>query len=101
MMMSTEDITRRLLLAMQTALLGRISPNIRAISCEFEGGDVKMKAVFDGPISDVDREMMDEVGTEVASHFEEASVEAECVRLDAPQTYRDCMLAWYVYLRKE
>nr|CUV13296.1 conserved protein of unknown function [Ralstonia solanacearum] len=52
----------RLLLATQMALLGRISPNIRAISCGFFDGSIKAKAVFDGAILDSDREMMEEVG---------------------------------------
>ncbi|AJC23273.1 hypothetical protein RO07_11765 [Pandoraea pulmonicola] len=91
----------RLLLAMQTALLGRIIPNIRAVSCGVVGGDIKIKVIFDGAVSDLGREMIDEVGSEVASHFEDANVDVECVRMDVPQKIRDKALDWYVYLRKE
>ncbi|AMP40559.1 hypothetical protein CJO78_18835 (plasmid) [Ralstonia solanacearum] len=91
----------RLLLAAQTALLGRIVPNIRAISCGFVDGNIKARVIFDGAILDSDREMMDEVGSELASHFEDANVDVECVRIDAPQKFRDEMLDCYVYLRRE
>ncbi|MHA6889563.1 hypothetical protein [Ralstonia pseudosolanacearum] len=91
----------RLLLATQMALLGRIAPNIRSISCGFVDGDIKVKAVFDGAILDPDRDMMDEVGSELASHFEDENVDVECVIIDAPQGFRDDMLEWYVYLRRE
>ncbi|WP_197387904.1 hypothetical protein [Ralstonia pseudosolanacearum] len=91
----------RLLLATQMALLGRVAANVRAISCGFFGGKIKAKAVFDGAILDSDREMMEDVGSELASHFDGANVEVECVRIDVPQRFRGEMLDWYVYLRKE
>ncbi|WP_019447738.1 hypothetical protein [Cupriavidus sp. BIS7] len=91
----------RLLLAMQAALLGSVSSNIRVISCGFDGDDVRIKVIFDGAIPELDRGIMDEVGTELASHFDGASVEVECARIDAPQDFRDCLLDWCVYLRRE
>ncbi len=99
--MMNSSLRVRVLLATQAALLGRIAPNIRAISCGFVGGNIKAKAVFDGAIIDSDREMMDEVGSELASHFEDANVEVECVRIDAPKRFQDGMLGWCVYLRRE
>lgn len=44
---------------------------------------------------------MDEVGSEVASHFSEESIVVECVRMDAPQKIDDVVLDWYAYRRKE
>lgn len=91
----------RLLLGMQTALLGRVSSNIRAVSCGSVDGNIKVKAIFDGAVMEADRETMDEVGSEIASHFEGSNVEVECVRVDAPQQFRNEILDWCVYLRRE
>lgn len=99
--MMNSSLRVRLLLATQMALLGRISPNIRAISCCFVDENIKAKAIFDGAILESDREMMDEVGSELASHFEDANVDVECLRIDSPKGFREEMLEWYVYLRRE
>ncbi|MDN7739052.1 MULTISPECIES: hypothetical protein [Burkholderia] len=91
----------RLLLALQSALLGYVSANIRAVSCAAEGENITVQVVFDGPIADSDRDAMDEVGSELASHFEHGLVDMQCIRIDVPQPFRDSSLELHVYQRKE
>ena len=95
------SLRSRLLLSLQIALLGNVGGNIRAISCGVFANVIRVIVVFDGVISDSDREAMDEVGSEVASHFSEESIMVECVRMDAPQKIDDVVLDWYAYRRKE
>ncbi|MCA7925299.1 hypothetical protein LGM35_22635 [Burkholderia cenocepacia] len=89
------------MLALQSSLLGYVSANIRAVSCAIEGEDTTVQVVFDGPIADSDREAMDEVGSELASHFEHGLIDMQCIRIDVPQPFRDSSLELHVYQRKE
>ncbi|WP_110855674.1 hypothetical protein [Paraburkholderia silvatlantica] len=91
----------RLLLALQSSLLGYVSANVRAVSCAVAGENITVQVVFDGPIADDDREAMDEVGSELASHFEHELVDMRCIRIDAPKPFRDSSLELRVYQRKE
>ncbi|WP_261542021.1 hypothetical protein [Burkholderia multivorans] len=97
----THEFRIRLLLAMQSVLLGYVSANIRAVSCAVEGEDITVQVVFDGPIADSDRDAMNEVGSELASHFEHGLVDMQCIRIDVPQPFRDSSLELRVYQRKE
>lgn len=100
-MMVDNAVRVRLLLSLQIALLGNIGMNIRAITCGVLDDIIKVNIVFDGEIPDSDRELMNDVGSEVASHFFSQSVEIECLRIDSPQRIDNAVLDWYVYLRKE
>ncbi len=91
----------RLLLALQASLLGHISANIRAVSCSVAGENITVQVVFDGPIVDQDKSAMDEVGSELASHFEHEMVDMQCIRIDAPQPFRDSPLELRAYQRRE
>jgi hypothetical protein len=96
-----KDFRVRLLLALQTSLLGYVSANMRTVTCGFTGENITVRVVFDGAITDEDREAMDEVGSELASHFEHESVDMQCVRIDAPQPLRDSALELQAYQRRE
>lgn len=91
----------RLLLAAQVSLLGFISPNIRCIGCDAIGETILVKIIFDGEILDSDREAMDEVGTEIISHFKTEMIDVQCIRIDAPLPLGDEPLGLRVYQRKE
>ncbi|BCQ28289.1 hypothetical protein NK8_64780 (plasmid) [Caballeronia sp. NK8] len=95
------DFRVRLLLSLQVALLGNISANMRAVTCRLEGSDIKVRAMFDGAVSEEDSATVDEIGSELASHFDHEMVDVECLRVDAPQpisTSNDELIA---YRRKE
>ncbi|SDB88390.1 hypothetical protein [Paraburkholderia lycopersici] len=91
----------RLLLALQASLLGYVSANIRAVSCGVAGENITVQVVFDGPIAEEDKAAMEEVGSELASHFARELVEMQCIRTDVPQPLRNSTLELLVYQRRE
>jgi hypothetical protein len=95
------DFRIRLLLALQASLLGYVSANIRSVSCGVTGENILVKVVFDGAITDEDRDAMDEVGSELASHFDQELVDMQCVRTDAPKPLCDSTLELRAYQRRE
>jgi hypothetical protein len=60
-------------LAAQIALLGMITRNVRAVLCRLEDHTIRLRCVFDGMIEEADRERMEEVASEVISHFPEVT----------------------------
>ncbi|MET3230547.1 UNVERIFIED_ORG: hypothetical protein ABIC54_002741 [Burkholderia sp. 1263] len=96
-----KELRVRLLLAMQASLIGYVSSNIRGVSCGHSENDITIVVVFDGEISDDDREAMEEVGSEMASHFGHEKVKVQCVRVDAPAPFRNVMLEHWAYGRRE
>ncbi|RKP43280.1 hypothetical protein [Trinickia fusca] len=96
-----KDFRVRLLLVLQTSLLGYIGANVRAVSCGVAGENIMVQVVFDGPIADEDKEAMDEAGSELASHFEHELIDMQYIRIDVPQSFRDNVLELCVYQRRE
>jgi hypothetical protein len=91
----------QLLLSMQASLLDCVSWNIRGVTCGTSGKDITIKVFFDGPISEDDRDLMDEMATEVASNFKTELVNLKCIQVDAPHPYIDHGLELWAYRRKE
>lgn len=84
--MNIADARRcEVLLSLQRALLGEVTPNLRAVTVAFTGDSIHFEAFFDGPIGDEEREAMSLVETEVLADFPpEHRVTHQLVRLDAP-----------------
>lgn len=95
------ELRVRLLLALQASLLGYVSANMRVVSCGLTGNSITVKVVFDGEIGDHDVDAMDEVGSELASHFEHETVDVQCVRIDAPLPLSGNTLGLLAYKRRE
>jgi hypothetical protein len=96
------DIRTKLLLSAQRALLDAIPPNLRAVSCDWEGAHITLRFVFDGEISDVNFEDAQTVATEVAADFPAPwTVDEDIVRRDYPDTLSETALALWAYRRKE
>lgn len=90
----------QVLLALQQALLGAITANLRAVTVSFTETSIHFEAYFDGEIDNEERETMSLVETEVMALF--PSIHAtthDVIRLDAPALIPKDR-AW-VYLRKE
>lgn len=99
--MNSMDMRRcEVLLSLQRALLGEVSPNLRAVTVSYTDSSVQFEAYFDGEISDEDREAMSMVETEVMADFPSSHVIThEVKRLDAPALIpKDRTWAYY---RKE
>ena|ERR1700748_2933079 len=96
-----EEFRVRLLLALQVTLLGNIGKNIRAVSCDAIEENIRVRVIFDGKIANEDKEAIEDVGSELASHFEKELVDTQCIQIDAPQSFRNDCLALLVYQRRE
>jgi hypothetical protein len=91
----------RLLLSLQRALRGAVSPAMRAVGVDWDEKAIRIVAIIDGPISDEDEDAIQVVGSEVAADFSDVDrVEDRCVRLDAPAKFWDLAKEW-VYQRRE
>ena len=99
--MSGTNLRRcEVLLALQRALLGEVSPSLRAVTVKYAESSVHFQAYFDGQVNDEDREAMSLVETEVMAEFPSTHlISHEVIRLDAPALIpKDCT---WVYYRKE
>ncbi len=99
--MGTQADGVSLVLSANRALLGEVSCGMRAVMIKADATAIYVKAVFDGAISDDDRESISLVGTHVTADFDGFQVFDECVRID---TLEDVPREtdWYlVFLRKE
>ncbi len=67
------------------ALLGKITPNIRAMYLGFENNTIKILYVFDGEISDEDKNNFSCVDAEVLAYFPCYKMEEKCIRVDRPR----------------
>ena len=99
--MTEIELRIRVLLTMQSALLGAIRPNIRAVACRWDFNSIHIRSIYDGEISNADKELIDDVATEVISHFPDAAISIECVRSDAPERLVVDVTESYVYRRSE
>ena len=96
------DLRIEVLLSLQTALLGEVSPNLRGVTCDWDTSRLVIHCIFDGVILEEDRESMECVATELIAYFpEDYQVLLECIRKDAPQPLQTCMLKKWVYWRRE
>lgn len=99
--MTDLELRIRVLLTMQAVLLGVIKKNIRAVVCRWDFDHIQVRIVVDGEVSDADKELMDDVETEVISHFPDAEVSVKCVRLDVPGRVVVDTAEVYVFRRHE
>lgn len=91
----------RVLLSLQVALLDMVTPNMRAITCKWDSNNIFIRFIYDGEISEKDKENCDEIATEVISHFSHHKIEFEVVRSDVPTPLKDQVLNAWVYKRCE
>ena len=83
--MTDLEIRTKLLLSTQRALLGAVSPALREVSCGWQAKQIKLRFVYDGEISDQDRDAAHIVGAEVIADFPaDWDIEENIARLDAP-----------------
>jgi hypothetical protein len=89
-------------LSLVRALLGAIPSCLRSASFQVEGNVIRLRYLFDGPISDDDEEGAQIAGTEVIADFTEPiTISEEVLRFDYPEPLHGQTLARRVYERKE
>ncbi|MEP6564349.1 MAG: hypothetical protein ABJB10_04375 [Mesorhizobium sp.] len=96
------DIRSTLLLSVQRALLGAVPQNLRAVTCGWEGTEIKLRFVFDGEIAEATWDDARIVGSEVVADFAAPwTISEDFVRLDYPNDMGPGALALWAYRRKE
>jgi hypothetical protein len=87
---NSTELRIRVLLSLQRALVGEVTPNIRAVSVEYSEEKIRIQVYIDGEISEEAKEEFDAgVVTQVVADFpypekDDPSVEYEFLRIDAP-----------------
>jgi hypothetical protein len=100
--MATDDVLHRqeIVLSVQGALLGSVTPNLRGVAADWNNTEVRIVCYYHGPISAGDRETRGVVHTEVATDFIDiAAVHFVMECLDTPMKMNG-FRAW-IFLRKE
>lgn len=81
-----DDRAKDVLVALQEALLGEVSPTLRAITVEYDDTSIHFDAYYDGEITDDYREAMLRVDTEVMAVFPEThKISHSVIRRDYPE----------------
>ncbi|GLH77401.1 hypothetical protein SSBR45G_23090 [Bradyrhizobium sp. SSBR45G] len=86
---------------MNRALLGEVSASLREVQYSFSDGNIDIFCVFDGEISEDDRESMSCVATEVTADFPNVTVQEHCLRIDVPDPVPNLPGRVTVFARKE
>lgn len=100
---SDRTATRRasVLLAVQRALLGAIGPKLRGVTVGWADGEVRVRCLYSGPITDVDRESLNEVEAQLLGDFPEDQIEIALESYDEPFVLAERALDAWVYCRRE
>jgi hypothetical protein len=93
------EIRNSVILSVQRALLGEVSPALRGVTVGWNDNSINILCFFDGFISEEDREAMSCVETEVMADFSEFEIKLSPLRCDAPKQMKS-LDAW-VYRRSE
>jgi len=78
-----QELRMTLLLYLQRALLGSVSPTLRGVTVGWHDKVVSVICYFDGPVAEEDSEAMEDVHTELLDDlYPEYKIELEVVRCD-------------------
>ncbi len=99
-MMTPQEIKKenRLSLSAMHALLGIITPNIRAINLDWKGSTITINFIFCGEILSEDLENAELCRNRVQEDFPADIVTVHCLRIDYPQDLPKADM--YAYLKK-
>lgn len=96
----SEDRVTRARLSAQRALLGEVSPALRAVVLGIAEAEIEVRCYFDGVVSSGDEESVSCLETEMLADFDsDESVIVKPIRLDAPVAIQDDGV--WVYFRRE
>ncbi|HKP24275.1 MAG TPA: hypothetical protein VJV39_10440 [Dongiaceae bacterium] len=95
------ELRIRLLLSIQRALLGEVTPNIRAVTSQIDKQTILLRWIIDGEISDDFRLDLHAVGAEVVADFATHRIAEEFIRCDASHAMDELYLDDVAYARKE
>ena len=72
------------LLGVQNALLGAITPNLRAVKIYWDMNRIDLYFIYNGPITEEDQEESECAATEVLAQFPDGEFETHHIRCDIP-----------------
>lgn len=90
----------RILLSAQRALLGMITPNMRAITVGWQGPRIRLRFYFSYPPSEAEIELTSTVAGEMIADFEEATIAEEAMVSQEKLSNLELLDAW-IYIRRE
>lgn len=99
--MSLNNLRVNVLLAIQTALLGMVTKNIRAISCDWNESEIFINFIYDKEPSAEDKLICSEIEAEVISHFPEHKILVKLIAIPETMSLKEEMLPSWVYMRRE
>lgn len=98
--MQTVEMRIRVILSVQRALLGEVSPALRGVTVGWDEKRIAILCYYDRRISEEDREAMSCVETEVMADFPaDLQIDLDVIQCDAPQEMK--LLDVWVYCRRE
>lgn len=95
------EFRRRVLLTFQVALLGMVTPSLRAVTVGWEGKRIAAKCIFDRAVTIEEREACSDIEGEVLASFPDCEVEVSPLFLEPGRKLNEALLMAWVYYRKE
>lgn len=93
------DLRRRVLLCLQTSLLGMVGPNLRGVTAGWTPTRISVRMYFDGEVTEAELDTASDVEGEMIASFPGVEVTVEA--LSAPMPVRPPILSAWAYLRRE
>jgi hypothetical protein len=84
---------------LQVALLGAVTPNLRAVNANFDENNIELFFYYENPPSEDEEELSSVIETEVYSDFIDISIVTERIVLPASEKIPEKQLM--IFLRKE
>ncbi len=93
------ELRGRVLLCLQTSLLGMVDSNLRAVTADWDPHTIRVRMYFDGEVTEAQMETASDIEGEVMASFPgfKVSVQAHC----APIAVKPPMLRAWAFLRRE
>lgn len=95
------EFRSRVLLTFQVALLGMVTPSLRAVTVGWEGRRITARCIYDRAIVNEDWETCSDLEGEVLASFPNQEVEVSPRYLERGRDLRSELLQAWVYRRKE
>jgi hypothetical protein len=88
-------------LSVQTALLGLVTPKLRAVACGWQGDTIIIDFLFDGEFTAEEAEECRVASTEVVADYPKARLDERITAYPYPMPLGEKRLSHWVYIRKE
>jgi len=95
------QLREQILLTFQVAILGMVTPNLRGITVGFDSEKIRSVFIYDGPVTDIEEEVLSDIEAEIIASFPNHTIELEVKRNDHPASISEEYLDAWVYRRLE